>query len=89
MIKNGSRGEDVTALQNNLKRLGFNVEPDGIFGPDTDRAVRNLQEMFGYSVDGMVGPGTEKLIAAQISYGWNVNAPDAKEKAAKAQGAKK
>jgi hypothetical protein len=62
------------------------VKTDGIFGDDTETAVRELQTMFGYDVDGIVGPGTSKLIEQQIGYGWNKNAPDAFQKAQKAQG---
>jgi peptidoglycan hydrolase-like protein with peptidoglycan-binding domain len=86
LLKNGSRGDDVTALQQNLAKLGYDVTPDGIFGPNTDAAVRKLQSAFGYTVDGIVGEGTASLIAAQIGYGWNVRAPDAMEKALRAQG---
>lgn len=86
LLKNGSRGDDVKDLQQNLAKLGYDVTPDGIFGPNTDAAVRKLQSAFGYTVDGIVGDGTTGLIAAQIGYGWNVRAPDAMEKALRAQG---
>ena len=86
ILKNGSRGSEVTVLQGKLNQLGFGLETDGIFGEKTHKAVVDLQSMFGYTVDGLVGEGTMGLIDAQIGYGWNVNAEDAQEKALAAQG---
>jgi peptidoglycan hydrolase-like protein with peptidoglycan-binding domain len=86
MLKEGSRGDDVTRLQESLRKLGYDVSVDGIFGKDTDFAVRTLQQSFGYSVDGLVGPGTLQLIEQQIGYGWNAKLPDAQERAKQAQG---
>ena len=60
-------------LQRRLGALGFAVNPDGSFGAETDKAVRTLQGAFGYTVDGIVGEGTHKLINAQIGHGWNAN----------------
>lgn len=39
----GSRGSDVRALQRILRRRGFRLIPDGVFGPNTRAAVRALQ----------------------------------------------
>lgn len=86
MLKRGSKGDEVRQLQKRMAQLGFDVEPDGDFGAKTDAAVKELQTMFGYTVDGIVGDGTSKLIEAQIGYGWNVKAPDAKQRAMSAQG---
>lgn len=55
-----------------------------MFGPGTEGAVRKLQTLFNCTVDGIAGPGTLKLIEAQIGYGWNVTHPDAAAKAAAA-----
>lgn len=46
-------GEDVKHVQRAL-----NIGVDGIFGPITDRAVRNFQRRERISVDGIVGPQT-------------------------------
>lgn len=65
----GDRGEDVTALQEELRRLHFlRVEPTGYFGKVTEHAVFKFQQATGI-VDkekdpgaGLVGPKTrEKL----------------------------
>lgn len=86
LLKDGSHGDNVKALQTKLGQLGFKVEADGAFGKHTEETVKQLQKTFGYTVDGIVGDGTMKLIDAQIGYGWNVNAADAAEKAAASAG---
>ncbi|WP_053070396.1 N-acetylmuramoyl-L-alanine amidase [Alkalihalobacillus pseudalcaliphilus] len=47
------RGEDVRAVQ---RKIG--VTADGIFGPNTERAVRDFQRKERIAVDGKVGPVT-------------------------------
>ncbi|MFZ1362509.1 MAG: N-acetylmuramoyl-L-alanine amidase [Candidatus Nanopelagicales bacterium] len=50
-------GDDVLALQQRLNDLGFDAgRVDGVFGPDTDRAVREFQRNVGTSADGTCGP---------------------------------
>lgn len=54
-----TRGDDVTDLQQRLGRLGFDTGwLDGIFGPDTERAVRDFQHNQGLTADGVVGRET-------------------------------
>ena len=53
------RGDDVAALQRHLGALGFDAgRVDGIFGPDTKRALDEFQRNIGIVVDGVCGPGT-------------------------------
>ncbi|WP_083458473.1 peptidoglycan-binding domain-containing protein [Sandaracinus amylolyticus] len=85
ILKKGSRGDDVRELQRDLGRLGYDLDADGIFGDATERAVTELQTMFGYTVDGIVGEGTRKLVRAQIGYGWSAKRADAEELAKRAQ----
>jgi len=47
------------------------VQGEFEFDELTDKTVRELQQAFGYTVDGVVGPGTHKLINAQIGHGWS------------------
>jgi N-acetylmuramoyl-L-alanine amidase len=57
------RGDDVAALQRRLLDLGFDCgRVDGIFGPDTARALRELQRSLGVSADGTCGPDTFKAL---------------------------
>lgn len=43
-IKRGAKGNEVIALQNILKTLGFNPgTSDGYFGPKTENAIKQLQ----------------------------------------------
>lgn len=58
-LRRGSSGSAVADLQQRLARAGFSPGPiDGIFGPQTDRAVRSFQQARGLVVDGIVGPQT-------------------------------
>ena len=58
-IKVGSRGTDVTYLQQRLTELGYNVgKVDGIFGALTLAAVKLFQAASGLVADGIVGPLT-------------------------------
>jgi len=61
----GSTGPFVTSIQTALNRIGQNypaiskINPvDGIYGPETERAVQTFQRIFSLSADGIVGPAT-------------------------------
>ncbi len=58
------RGEDVLAMQLRLRQLGVDAvgQPDGMFGRQTDTAVRQYQTSHGLKVDGIVGPRTWTLL---------------------------
>lgn len=47
------RGDDIKFVQ---RALG--IADDGIFGPQSDKAVRAFQSSHGLAVDGLVGPAT-------------------------------
>lgn len=85
-LKQGSKGEGVSALQNELVTLGWTLDADGAFGPATKAAVEELQLVFGYDADGVVGPATHELIDAQIGHGWKVTGEGAIKRALEAQG---
>jgi lysozyme len=54
------QGEDISQVQEALKKAGINLEPDGFFGNDTDKAVRQFQNQKGLTADGVVGAQTRK-----------------------------
>lgn len=56
------RGNEVRALQAALREQGIRVGTDGVFGPDTDRAVKEYQRSQGMVADGMVGPATRRSL---------------------------
>lgn len=68
VLKKGSKGNTVKALQHLLMAYGFNCGgygADGSFGPGTDRALRAYQKAKGLVVDGVCGPKTwNKLLGA-------------------------
>lgn len=66
VLKKGSRGEEVKALQTALVKLGYSVGLtgiDGIFGVATRNAVRQFQAAHGLNVDGIVGEATWNALA--------------------------
>lgn len=59
LSKYGSRGEEVKQIQTKLKRWGYykgNI--DGIYGSETQTAVRYFQRKNGLTVDGIAGKAT-------------------------------
>ena len=58
VAKVGTKGDTVAAIQEDLKKLGYNVKVDGIFGEQTKAAVIKFQKDNGLVVDGIVGNQT-------------------------------
>jgi N-acetylmuramoyl-L-alanine amidase len=58
------RGDDVAELQRRLGCLGFDAgRIDGIFGPNTDRALQDFQRNGGLVADSICGPATLAALA--------------------------
>ncbi len=58
------RGDDVRTLQARLNSFGFDAgREDGIFGPRTDRALREFQRNVGMPDDGIAGDSTVQAFA--------------------------
>ena len=58
-LRKGSRGDLVTTLQQMLDKAGYSPgKIDGIFGTNTEKAVRQFQSAHGLTADGVCGPRT-------------------------------
>lgn len=57
-ISYGARGDDVTDLQKRLNQDGYNLAVDGIYGSNTQAAVKDYQKKQGLVQDGIVGNKT-------------------------------
>jgi N-acetylmuramoyl-L-alanine amidase len=59
ILRLGLRGSAITQLQQRLRRLGFfNGAVDGVFGAETEDAVKAVQRNYGLDADGIVGSAT-------------------------------
>lgn len=65
LLRLGSSGEEVRTIQRQLNRIGDNYPAipkiavtDGIFNAQTEAAVREFQQIFNLTVDGIVGKAT-------------------------------
>ena len=78
IIKNGDRGAAVLLLQGVLHRIGQEVSNvDGIFGGETEDAVRAFQESMGLSADGKVGDETANALVSEVwSIGYQAEGSD-------------
>ena len=52
----GDEGSEVAEVQTALSRLGYDVTPDGSYGPGTAAAVTAFEAANGMETDGVVGP---------------------------------
>lgn len=77
-LKRGSHGQVVEVLQNRLIKLGTMTAAQkrtgaGIFGPRTERAVKNFQRNVGIKPNGQYGAATEaamdRIFAGKIKRG--------------------
>jgi len=61
ILKKGSKGDGVRWLQSELQRLGYPIKADGIFGPETEKLLRQFQASAFTDPkehDGICGPKT-------------------------------
>jgi peptidoglycan hydrolase-like protein with peptidoglycan-binding domain len=67
------RGDDVVELQRQLGVLGFDAgRVDGVFGPDTERALKDFQRNSALTNDAVCGPD---VLAAIVRLGSSSSAP--------------
>lgn len=56
-----TRGEDVRTWQRQMKKRGWNIDVDGVYGADSRDVCRRFQRNQGIEDDGVVGPTTWRL----------------------------
>ena len=70
-LERGSRGSEVETLQNALIKGGYMTQEQkatgpGVFGPQTEAALKAYQRDHGLKADGIFGPKTQGAIAQQL-----------------------
>lgn len=66
MLRFGSYGQSVKALQLNLRKLGFHLAIDGDFGPATERALKAFQKENKLISDGVFGPKSLEMMYRRL-----------------------
>lgn len=67
-LAKGMSGAGVSEMQNDLMSLGFTVTPDGSYGNETYKAVKDFQYTWGsLSIDGVVGSQTAAAIKEAVN----------------------
>ena len=62
ILRKGCQGRRVAELQEILKKQGYPIRSDGIFGQQTYLAVCQAQQKYGLAIDGAVGENTWNAI---------------------------
>lgn len=68
---------DVLLIQEALGQLGYTVAADGVYGPQTEDAVRAFQQDHNLFVDGIVGPVTARALGLEGILGHSDDPPPA------------
>jgi peptidoglycan hydrolase-like protein with peptidoglycan-binding domain len=63
------RAFPVRTLQQLLRARQYSLAVDGIFGPDTEAAVKAFQQSRNLAADGIVGPQTWPKLIVQVKRG--------------------
>ncbi|MFO0588382.1 MAG: peptidoglycan-binding domain-containing protein [Polyangiaceae bacterium] len=64
VLQRGMRGDLVMAAQERLKKLRWDIRPDGLFGEHTERIVRAFQKRHELHPDGVIGRRTWNALFA-------------------------
>lgn len=67
MLRKGAKGSDVRSLQEGLSNHGVSVLRDGLYGEQTELAVRAFQRRQGLLPDGIAGPKTMRELGIASS----------------------
>ncbi|NES04852.1 MAG: peptidoglycan-binding protein [Okeania sp. SIO2F4] len=65
-IGRGSSSYDVESLQITLNEMGYSLVVDGIFGSNTEAAVKGFQKNSRLEVDGIVGQNTWYVLMSNM-----------------------
>jgi peptidoglycan hydrolase-like protein with peptidoglycan-binding domain len=65
ILLKGDEGGSVECLQLRLQSFGYSVIADGIFGHNTEAAVKQFQDRVGLEVDGIVGRNTWRKLGEE------------------------
>lgn len=68
-VQSGAKGPDVYAAQHLVADHGFTTNPDGIFGPNTETAVKEFQESISVEATGIVDPATWPQLVVTVQDG--------------------
>lgn len=55
-VRGGAQG--LKAWQQQMRKRGYSIVADGLYGPATRAAAINLQRLAGLTQDGLIGPHT-------------------------------
>jgi peptidoglycan hydrolase-like protein with peptidoglycan-binding domain len=69
LVRRGDQIFPVRPLQQLLRARDHPVSVDGIFGPNTEAAVKAFQQSKGLTSDGIVGPLTWPKLVVQVKKG--------------------
>lgn len=73
-VESGVRGPDVYAAQHLVTHHGFAIDQDGVFGPDTEAAVKEFQLSADLDDSGVVDPVTWPHLVVTVREGDNSQA---------------
>lgn len=66
-LRNGDKGAGVLLLQGILHKLNYDItDVDGIFGGETERALKDFQESLELSADGVLGENTANTLISEL-----------------------
>ena len=67
-LRRGAQGEDVANMQRALISWGHNPgEADGVFGKNTEAALKGFQKAHGLTADGICGPATWAALTEPVA----------------------
>lgn len=65
-LEHGDKGDKIKEFQEKLKRAGYEIEVDGSFGPAMLNVVKRFQRDNNLTIDGYLGPDTQKTLSKVV-----------------------